>query len=151
MRIHTSSEGVTLAKNLEIESAQFYEETAKQHPEVADAFRAFASENRKNARHIERTYYSVITDAIESGYCLNLESDDFTFDATIQAFGTHEPAVTQATQIEQCILSFYTTAEAQMGALMADLTRAFGQQAKKRRKRLLTLSELLQPDASSAK
>jgi len=151
MRIHTSSEGVTLAKRLETESARFYEEAAARHPEVADIFRAYASENQKNVRHIERTYYGVISDAIEGGYCLDLEPDDFTFDATIQASGADEPPVEQAVQIEQCILAFYTTAEEQMAALMADLTRAFGLQAKKRRKRLLALSELLDPDVASAK
>ena len=143
MRIHTSSEGVTLAKHLEMESAQFYEEVAKQHPEVADAFRAFASENRKNVRHIERTYYGVISDAIEGCFCLDLEPDDFKLDTTIQAFSAHEIAVGHATRIEERILAFYTAAEAQMATLMADLTRAFGQLAKKRRKRLLALSELL--------
>jgi len=151
MRIHTSSEGVTLAKHLEMESAQFYEEVAKQHPEVADAFRAFASENRKNVRHIERTYYGVISDAIEGCFCLDLEPDDFKLDNTIQAFRTHEIAVGHATQIEQCILAFYTAAETQMATLMADLTRAFGQLANKRRKRLLALPELLQCDGSSAR
>lgn len=151
MRIHTSSEGVTLARRLETESAEFYEKTAQQHPEVADAFRAFADENRKSIKHIERTYYGVISDAIEGGYCLDLESDDFTFDSTIQPSSAHDLSVKQAKQIEQCILSFYTTAEEQMAALMADLTRAFGQQAKKRRKRLLILSELLKPDAPSEK
>lgn len=150
MRIHTSSEGVTLAKHLEMKTAQFYEEVAKQYLEIADAFRTFASENLKNVRHIEQTYFGVSSDAIEGGFCLDLEPDNFALDTTIPASSTCEHVLIQATQIEQSILAFYSTAGAQMTALMADLSQAFGQLAKKRQKRLLALSEILPGNISLA-
>ncbi len=48
MILHTASEGVTLAKKLETGSAQFYEDSARRYDTCAEAFHAFAKENRRN-------------------------------------------------------------------------------------------------------
>src|SRR4030042_5545250 len=77
MIIHTASEGITLSRKLESESAQFYETLAQRYAKGADTFLALAKENKKNIAQIERAYYGVISDAIEGCFCFNLETDEY--------------------------------------------------------------------------
>ena len=68
MRLHTTSEIISLARKLENESAEFYEELPRKYTKDEDVFHSFAKENRRNVVQIERTYYGVISDAIEGGF-----------------------------------------------------------------------------------
>ena len=46
MILHTASEGITFSKQLENDSADFYEKLARQNTGNADIFLAFAKENK---------------------------------------------------------------------------------------------------------
>lgn len=140
--IHTASEGVTLSKKLENDSAGFYEELAKRYSKEAESFLAFAKENKKNVVQIERSYYGVITDAIEGCYCFNLNPDDYALNTSIPEGNDRSTALNQAVKMEEIIIKFYTDAAEQSRPLMADVPRTFSLIAKKRDGRLAKLKSL---------
>jgi len=143
MRIHTASEGITLAKTLENNSAQFYGTVANRYPEATELFLAFAKENQKNVSYIQRTYYGVITDAIEGSYCFDMDPDRYAFKAHLSATDSYARTVEKAVEIEESIIAFYSEAAEQSRPLMADIPRAFVMIAKKRQKRLAQLQRLV--------
>jgi rubrerythrin len=143
MIIHTASEGITLARRLENDSAAFYQALAKKFADVADLFTPFAAENKKNIAQIERSYYGVITDAIEGGYAFNLDAENYLFKTEIPDGASYGDVLKQAMAIEEKISGFYTTAAEQSRALMADVPRAFLLVAKKREARQAKIQELL--------
>ena len=142
MIIHTASEGVTLAKKLENDSAGFYETLAQKFSNQSENFLAFAKENKRNVTQIERAYYGVITDAIEGCYAFNLNDDDYSINTTLASDAGISTAVKQAVQLEEKIVQFYKTAAEQSGSLMADVPRTFSMIAKKRENRVAKLKSL---------
>jgi len=132
---------MTLSKKLETDSAAFYEALAQKFPAKADTFLAFAKENKKNIINTERTYYGVVTDAIEGCYAFNLNTDDYILDTKLAAKAAEKDAVAQAVKMEEKIVAFYTLAGEQGRALMADVPRAFTLLAKKRENRIAKLKE----------
>jgi hypothetical protein len=136
MIINTMSEGITMEKKLETDSAAFYEAMAKQYPESAETWQAMAKENKKNILQIERAYFGVITDAIEGCFALNLETDKYKIDTALPAGLDYKAALKKAAAMETQIISFLTESAAQSNALMADVPRNFMIIAKKRQARL---------------
>jgi rubrerythrin len=143
MIIHTASEGISLSRNMENDSAVFYEKLAQQYGGDAEVFLAFAKENKKNVVQIERAYYGVITDAIEGGYALNLETDKYTLNTAVPDGADYSDVLKQALEVENSIIQYYTDAAEQSKSLLADVPRAFTLVAKKRKSRLDKLSSLL--------
>jgi len=143
MIIHTASEGITLSKQLENDSADFYEKLAKQYEKGAEVFQSYVTENKKNTVQIDRAYYGVITDAIEGGYAFNLETDTYVLSLDIKDGAGYEDAVKQAIDIEKKIIQFYEEAAEQSKSLLADVPRAFTLIARKRKNRLEKLDSLL--------
>jgi hypothetical protein len=142
MIINTCSEGITLAKKLETDSAAFYEALAQKYPTKAETFLAFAKENKKTIVNTERTYYGVVTDAMEGCYAFNLDTDKYVLETKLAARATEKDAVAQAVKMEEKIIAFYTLAGEQGRALMADVPRAFTLLAKKREARVTKLKGL---------
>lgn len=136
MILQTASEGVSLAKQLENESAIFYEGLAQQYPQGAEAFLALAKENKKNIAQIERVYYGVITDAIEGCYAFHLDPDHYTLVLALSKGAGYGEALAQAAKMEETIIQFYTDAADQAKSLMADVPRTFALIARKRGERL---------------
>ena len=143
MIIHTASEGITLARKLENDSAAFYEALAKKYAADADTYLSFAKENKKNIAQIDRAYYGVITDALEGGYALNLETDKYSLKTALAASVKQADALKQAGAMEDTIIDYYTVAAEQSRALMADVPQTFLLVAKKRKVRKEKLQELL--------
>ena len=143
MILHTASEGITFARKLENDSAEFYENLAQRNTEDAEAFISFAKENKKNIVQIDRAYYGVITDAIEGGFAFNIESDDYALSLDIQDGTDYATLLEQAAGIERIIIKFYSDAAEQSKSLMADVPRAFMMVARKRENRLTRLDSLL--------
>ena len=139
MILQTASEGVSLAKQLESDSARFYEALAKEFPQGAETFLALAKENKKNVATIERAYYGVITDAIEGCYAFHLDPDKYGLQLALEPGTTYGNALAQAVKIEEQIIRFYTDAAEQAQSLMADVPRTFALIARKRGERLTKL------------
>ncbi len=142
MTLRTTSEGISCAKMLEDKSSRFYELLAGKcaDPEL---FLTFSKENRKNIVQIERTYFGVITDAIEGGYAFNLEPENYVFDTDIANGTNNGELLRQAVEIEQKIIRFYSDAAEQSKSLMADIPRLFRQLVVRREERRAKLESLL--------
>ncbi len=143
MILHTTSEGISLAKQLENDSARFYEELAERYIKYAEAFFSIARENKKNIVQTERVYFGVITDALEGGYAFNLDTDNYTLNIAIQDKASISDILRKSLEIEHIIIKFYSDAAEQSKFLMADISRAFMLLAKKRNGRKVNLEALL--------
>ena len=75
--INTCSEAISLARELERGSAEFYKNLAERNADNRDLFLSFAEENEKYVKQIERTYYGVISDALEGGFAFSLNPEDY--------------------------------------------------------------------------
>jgi hypothetical protein len=56
--INTCSQAISLAKELEEQSAKFYENFSKRNAEAGDLFLSFAKENAKFVTQVQRAYYA---------------------------------------------------------------------------------------------
>ena len=142
MKLQTASSVISLARELEGESAKFYEDLAQRYADGKEMFLSFAKENKKNVVHIERTYYGVISDAIEGCFAFDLESDDYAIETALAENADYSEALGWAVKIEETVVDFYTTAAEQSKSLMADVPRAFMLIVKKRSKRIDSLRSL---------
>lgn len=133
MKMQTASEAVSFSQELEEQAAKFYEQLAEVLTDYSDTFKSFANENRKFGKQIHRTYISVISDAIEGSYAINLESEEFAFDADVPQKISLSQAVQKAKAIENKIIDYYERAAEQSKELMADVPRNMSIVAKKRR------------------
>ena len=149
MKLHTCSEVVSLARNLETESAKLYERLAKDYPEQGALFASYAQENRKNIVIVERAYYGVITDAIEGCFAFQINPEDYVLDATVAPIMKYPEAIKKAISIEDNLIRYYTDAAEQGKSLMADMPRAFAALAKKRLIRRESLQSRLDSGATT--
>jgi rubrerythrin len=143
MQLNTSASVISFAKQLEADSAAFYEKMAEKYPKAAELFLAFSKENNKYTTMIERAYYGVITDAIEGCFAFSVETDKYTFEREPAKGLGYTDALNQAIDMEQKLISFYTDAAEQSKAFMADVPRTFLIVAKKRMNREDRLRALL--------
>ena len=144
MGISTCSEAISLSKELENNSAKFYQELSNRYEQEKELFLAFAKENEKYVKQIERTYYGVITDAIEGCFAFDLNPEDFQIKVTLPKDDSYSNAVKEALAMEEKIINFYQVAAEQSKHLMADIPRSFTMVAKKRSERLTKLKSLLE-------
>ena len=144
MKLHTASETISFAKKLENESAKFYGDLCKKYARDEDTFRSFGEENGKNISQTERAYYGVITDAIEGCFAFDVETDEYTFETELAEDASYADALSQAIEMEEKIIKFYSDAAEQSNSLMADVPRAFKMITKKRGNRELKLRSLIE-------
>ena len=143
MGISTCSGAISLSREMENDSAKFYEELSKKSEKDKDLFLAFAKENAKYVTQIERAYYGVITDAIEGCFAFDLNPEDYQVKAAPSKDASYSNALKEALAIEEKILEFYRVAAEQSKHLMADVPRSFTLVAKKRNERITKLKALL--------
>ncbi len=142
--INTCTQAISLSKELEEQSAKFYENFSKRCAEAEDLFLSFAKENGKFVTQVQRAYYGVITDAFEGCFAFDMNPEVYVLDTELKDETGHDRALAKALTIEERIIDFYTTAAEQSKSLMADIPRAFTLVAKKRNKRLATLKSLIE-------
>ncbi len=143
MIINTTSAAISFAKQLETDTAKFYDALAEKYADKKDVFLSLAKENSKAIVQIERAYYNVITDAIEGCFAFELDTDKHQIDTTITSNTSFAEDLQKAIDIEEKMIDFYTDSAKQSKTLMADVPRAFELIAKKRSKRIQSLKELL--------
>jgi len=151
MRLNTSSAIVTFAKELEKNSADYYEGLAKMEMPEGDFFLSLAKENLKNIKQIERAYYGVITDAIEGCFAFDLSKEDYTFNVTLKENPTYCDALQKAIEMEEKISNFYLAAAEQSKSLLADIPQVFFLIARKRNNRKLKLMSLYEGSCLESK
>jgi rubrerythrin len=143
MGISTCSGAISLSRELENASAEFYQELSKRFGKDKDLFLAFAKENAKNVTQIERAYYGVITDAIEGCFAFDLNPDDYKVRTTPSQDASYSDSLKEAMAMEEKVLKYYQIAAEQSKHLMADIPRAFTLVARKRTERIPKLKALL--------
>ena len=143
MKLHTASEVISFVRELEGESAKFYEALSRKYAQNSDVFLSFAKENGKNIVQVERSYYGVITDALEGCFAFDVETDTYALKTDLVENASYSDALGRAVEIEEKIIKFYSDAAEQSQILMADVPRIFKIIAKKRGKRLEELGLLL--------
>ena len=143
MQLNTCASVISFAKQLEADSADFYDEIAERYPEAKEVSLTFSKENSNYATMVQRAYYGVITDAIEGCFAFSVETGKYAFVKEPAEGISFADALNQAINMEQKLISFYTDAAQQSEALMADVPRTFLIVAKKRKGREDKLRTLL--------
>ena len=146
MVINTCSQVMSLAKELENESADFYRNLSQKFGKEKDLFLSFAEENGNYVTQIERAYYGVITDAIEGCFAFNIVPEKYSFKRELSEKTALSDALKKALEIEEKMVQFYSDAAEQSKSLMADVPRSFKMVAKKRGSRQTTLRSLLEKE-----
>jgi rubrerythrin len=143
MNLHTASEVISFAKELENESARFYQDLSLKYAKDEDVFLSFVKENGKNVIQIERAYYGVISDAIEGCFAFDISPDEYEFKTELPAKASYSDALERAVEIEGMMIRFYSDAAEQSNSLLADVPRVFKMVVKKREQREPKLRSLL--------
>jgi len=143
MELNTASQVISFAKKLEEDSAKLYQDLAERYGRAREILLSFAEENKKNIKQIERTYYGVITDAIEGCFSFKVDPDEYTLNTKPVDSTSYSDALHMAIDIEQTIMQFYSAAAEQSQSLLADVPRLFTKIAKKRDDRKLKVELLL--------
>lgn len=143
MKLCTASETLSFIRGQEEKAAEFYQNLAKRYPEQTEAFASYAKDNIKYNTMVQRTYQSVISDALEGCYAFDLESDEFVFNTDLPEGASLSEAAQKALQIEDIIVALYNKAAEQSMSLLADVPRMFKIVLKKRNDRLEKLKSLI--------
>lgn len=143
MELNTASSVISFAKKLEEDSARFYENLAQRRTKDREILLSFAQENRKNIVQIERTYYGVISDALEGCFAFKINPDMYMLKTEQVDNADYPDALNQAVKIEEKLIEFYSDAAEQSKSLLADIPRIFTIVAKKRGSRIPRLESLL--------
>ena len=144
MELNTASSAISFSKKLEDDSIKFYESLTGKYPEGEEAFLSFVRENKQNKASVERTYYGVITDAIEGCFSFEgIDTDDFPIEVELVEDASYADALNTAIGMEEKIMKFYSVAGEISRALIGDVSRAFDKIARKRGERIHRLKSLL--------
>lgn len=143
MKLHTTSEIISFARELENKSAGFYKDLSARYAGEAEIFLTFTKENDKYNKQVERAYYGVITDAIEGCFAFDTESDEYRINTGLAGVKSNLHALNRAVEIEKIIAKFYLDASEQSKSLMADIPRVFAMISRKRDSRISVLMSLL--------
>ena len=139
MELNTASAVISFARKLEEDGIKLYEGLAQKYPQDREALLAFARENKRNVVQVERAYYGVITDAIEGCFSFKIEPEQYRFETELGEDVSYSDALSQAINMEDRTIKFYSDAAEQSKSLLADVPRIFTMVAKKRGERLSKL------------
>ncbi len=143
MEMHTCSQIIGFTRELENTSAKFYEALSQKYAKEEDVFLSFVKENKKYLATVERTYYEVITDAIEGCFAFDMNPDEYMLKTELAEEASFSEVLDKAVEIEEKMIKFYSDAAEQSKSLMADVPRAFMLIARKRESRKLKIKSLL--------
>ena len=143
MEMNTASEVISFVRKLEEDSAQFYEVLAQRYVNRQEDLLSFARENRKNIVQIERTYYGVVSDAIEGCFSYKINPEEYTLQTELAENATSTDVWRRVLGMEEMMIKFYSDAAAQSKSLLADIPRVFTMIAKKRDNRKLKLESFI--------
>lgn len=143
MEMHTCSEVIGFTRELENTSAEFYQALSQKYGREEDVFLSFIKENKKYLTEVERSYYSVISDAIEGCFAFDINPDEYAFKAELAEKTGYAESLNRAMEMEEKIIKFYRDAAGQAKSLMADVPRTFALVARKRENRKAALKSLL--------
>ena len=133
---------ISFVTNLEEKSAKFYIEMAEKYPEDKEKLLSFSKENMKYKVMVKRSYYGVISDALEACFSFEegLDSNNYSIKTEIPQSSNYSTSLKAAIELEKTIQKAYTDAATLSEGLMADVTQTFKLIAKKRNSRIAKLT-----------
>lgn len=147
MELKTASELVQFVAGLEENLARFYELLAEKYPQGRELFFALAKEGWRNKAQIERVYYEVVSDALETGFSFaELKAEGLKFEPVLAAVQAQDysTALKLAFGLELRLQEFYAAAAERAKLLLADLPRVLADLSRKRAQRRQRLAALLE-------
>jgi rubrerythrin len=147
MELKTASELVRFAAKLEEDLARSYELLAQRYPQGGELFLSLAKEGRRNKALIERAYYEVVSDALETGFSFGgLATEEYGLEPELNLAQAQDltAALELAMEMELKLQRFYTAAAERAKSLLADLPRVLAELGKKRAERRQRLAALLE-------
>lgn len=142
MECTTAASVITYVSKVELDSATLYEQWGKLHEKLRGSFEAFAKANRKNEQRVKRAYYSVVSDALETGFCFK----DLKADIVIPEFNNGasvSEVLKLAVRLEKEIQDFYVKAANSSRALLPDVPRQMDKVSQERAKRVEQLQAMV--------
>ena len=135
MECTTAASVITYVSKIELDSAKLYEQWGAVHEKLKASFEAFAKANKKNEQRVKRAYYSVVSDALETGFCFkDLRADivmpEFTKGASVSE------VLNLGVTLEKEIRNFYVKAANSSRTLLADVSRQMEKVSQERAKRV---------------
>jgi len=145
MELKTASAVINYISGFETGSADFYAACAGEHIALAGMFNSLAKQNRKFAGRIKKSYYSSVTDALETNFSFEGLRGGVVVPAA-DAGASAPELVKSCLQLEDDIQAFYGQAADLSKGLLTDVVRVMKRVAKARDNRKselnLTLSNL---------
>jgi hypothetical protein len=141
MECTTAASVITYVSKIELDSATLYEQWGKLDGKLREFFDVFAKVNRKNEQRVKRAYYSVVSDALETGFCFK----DLRTDIVIPEFSrgaSVSEVLNLAVALEKEILHFYVKAANSSRALLADVSRQMDKVSQERARRVAQLQTM---------
>ena len=135
MECTTAASVITYVSKIELDSAKLYEEWGKLHEKLRNPFEAFAKTNKKNEQRIKRAYYSVVSDALETGFCFKDIRADIVMPQFSKGASVSE-ILKLAVTLENEIRNFYGKAANSSRALLPDVPRQMEKVSHERTKRV---------------
>jgi hypothetical protein len=142
LELRTVACGISFITAIERDSSEFYEKWGNRHEESKAAFLGFAKENVKNVKNIKRSYFGVVSDALEINFCFKgLEAK-----VEIPSLGddaSPSEILKASISLEDAIRGFYGEASECSKGLLADVPRAMARVSKAREARIERLQSML--------
>jgi len=141
MECVTAASVITYLSKIELDSAMLYEQWGRSHEKLRAPFESFAKANKKNEQRVKRAYYSVVSDALETGFCFK----DLKADIVIPEFSkgaSVSEVLNLAVSLEKEIQHFYVKAATSSRALLPDVPRQMDKVSQERTKRVEQLQAL---------
>ena len=141
--MRTAAEAISFHAKLQDEAAKFYEELNGKF--LDSQFLLFAEEHRKHKRDVQRTYYYVITDAMEACFAFDgINEKRYVVDGKLAENISYVDAVKKAVEIEDNMHDFCIESASCSKGMLHDVPEALEFVAKRcvrRKKKLCALME----------
>ena len=140
--LRTAASVISFITGIERDSSEFYENWGNRHEELKAAFLGFAKENLKNEKNIKRSYFGVVSDALETNFCFkgleaNVEMPSLGDNTSLSEI------LRASLTLEDAIRAFYGEASKRSKGLLADVPRVMARVAKARGARIERLQSML--------
>ena len=142
MELKTAASIITYITQVERESSAFYVKWADRHEELREAFLSFSKENSNNEKSIKRTYFGVVSDALETNFCFKGIVTDIEM-PSLRKDASPEEILKASMALEEEIKGFYEKAAESSGRLFADVPRAMQKVARSRGSRMEKLNSMM--------
>ena len=146
MQLCTTSETLSFIKDHERSLIDMYNRISERFPQynANGLLAASAKEIKGYIQELDRSYYSVITDALEGCFGFDLTAEKYSIDADTPDGLSGESCLQKAIAVETIMLALYEEAATQSGPLLADVPRSMRIIQRKRTKRLEGIKALIQ-------